>query len=391
MSFFFALFKGILMAIQIANTQFVTTQKSNLATPDVYQGKSVDKVPTNAGAPQKAGALDEKLAEAAKLQPRSFAKRYGEFLDRVKKIDNKILKGEAYMEDAKALWKDREKILKDLRGGVLTDVLVAYGYGDKAAEIEKKLFKEKNIWKMVGVLSEVDPAYQDAYKTMEKAFKAKDTDTAAGIFKMLEGMADSKGLMKIFGMTEADQQFVKGMLAIAGAMKVPELVDKIWSKVKNRRARKKIAAEMLPILADIGDVYGVAYITEELNVWAVTWLDPEIIEKLLSSYRTSHGGPPTEDDAQEFLAYLASINPDWAYTYRNGEKVWNLSMFAYLSEHARIILLRSDEFKYPTSIGYLGKVASFQDLMLEHRPWIKLPEDIMNPKAKAPYRYSGGH
>lgn len=367
------------MAVAIAPTQFITTQKSGLAAADVYTGTPVEKVPINAGRTMTIGQLNEHLANQAKMSPKGTKARLEDLRKRAWDIEFNSKPDENKMEKWGKLWGDRKNIWKDVQGGLLTDALTNLGYGQHAKRIEKQIIGEKDPMKILATLSTIDPEFQVAFKGIEKALPMKDLDTAVGLSKLFHVWTGDAEFMKVFGFGE-EAELIHNLLTIATAIKLPELTDKIIGKIKDKRLKKKIAAQALPMAAQSGDMHTVQVVAEELNVYAVSNMHPETVEWLLANYRTDHGGDPTEEEGKKFLELLNTLRANWWLTKRGEETVYHLGMFAELSDHARIILLRDKVLKLPTSISFMCKSKSFVELNALKRPWIKLPKDVANPE-----------
>lgn len=367
------------MAISVASTQFVTTQKSGLATPDVYSGTNPEKIPTNVGTRTSTGKLETDIVSKTKTSPRASNTRFKELETKILEAIEKSPSGsfnDMYKSIKESLG-GKDAILREIKGGLLTDVLTNLGYTDDVDVLVDQILGEKDQTKPVN-----NPPTQEHQTVLEGIYtviNTKDLSTAQGIAEALEALTGDKELLKVFNIEE-EALLIGNVLKKAAKLRIPKLIDTIIATVKDERIKKRLLVSTLPTAAIHSDLETVTSVMEQISPYGVYTTYPEVIRWLLANYRTLHGGDPTTEDIQELLGMLKEFDEKWWLTKRGEVDVFNFDLFSNVSEHAKIVLSRTPELKLGGALCNVYKRQDFGSLTERLRPWIKLPEGMTDKR-----------
>lgn len=371
------------MAISVASTQFVTTQKSGLATPDVYSGTSPEKIPTNVGTRTSTGKLETDLVAKSKQTSSATKGRFKAFEDKIREAIDKSPTStfDDLYKNVKVALGGKDAILKEIKGGLLTDVLTNLGYKDNVDLIAGQILGEKDPMKILGHLGQITPEFQVLLGGVQTIIDAKDLDTAQGIAGVLESLTGDSQLLKVLNL-EDEAALVGNTLKKASKLRIPKLIDTIVATVKDDRAKKRLLVSTLPTAAIHSDLETVSSVMEQMSPYGVYTTYPDVIRWLLANYRTLHGGDPTPTDIKEFLTMLKKFDEKWWMTKRGNDEVFNFDLFSNVSPHAKIVLSRTPELKLGGALCNIYQRRDFGGLTEQLRPWIKLPEGMTDKRGE---------
>lgn len=349
----FFLFGNTIMSLEIAETTYITSKGSNLATVDVYGKKSVDKVAVNAGG----------LAGIAeKLNIPLTGKIFGELDKKIAKMKGKdgvwgLDDIDDVVKEVRNITKDK-KLLDNLKQSLVTDTLNKAGLSLNPATIQGIVSGNIDVNKLVfnefGVKADISKL-----------------DTANGITTFLTELTGSS---KYAELIKQDETFgvLKNLFDQATKLRIPKIVDKFIEVVNDDKVRRKLLLKSIPKTIDNSDIDTLDKIGNELGYNTIADVHPEAITHLLSKYSTLNGNLPDKEDAVKLKTLLDNITPNWWKTTRNGVEVFSLAPFSNLSGHAKIALSFIPEVAPVVIMSGIYDTRSIEEIMDEKRPWIKL-------------------
>lgn len=362
------------MAKATASTQFITTQKSGLAVKDVYDGQSSEKEVLNIGSKVGVGKLDTDTATKAMIDPKSLRGRFQEYNEKIRKAtsDKRLGSIDTALDKVRNAVGNKESIINDLKGGLLTDVLTGLGYKDDASIVAGMIIGEKDPLKILGGLGQLDPNIGVVIDGINTIINAKDLDSVTGIADVLQQLTGNTDLIKVLQL-ENEAALLGGVLEKAIRLRVPTIVDVILDTVKERKTRQRLLIQSVPVIAHNSDLVTLRKVANLIGWRGIYATYPMVIHWLLANYRTTGGTSPTKMDAKEFIDILIALKPDWWLTKRGDDNVLNFEMMVQVSEHAKIALSYKEDLRTLSALANQYKNRGFRDILNTTRPWIKFP------------------
>lgn len=347
------------MPVQIAPTEFITTQDSGLATKDVYD-TNPETLIGNAfvassgwGFDMKMPILSGKIGEVTQL------------FDGIKKNAAGIKQG---INGVREIIKNKDKILSDLKDSISTDLLTHVGLGSYAGSINDVIAGRKSPESLLGVISSKDPQMKIIIDGVQTIRNAKDLDSAKGVFDLLGAVTGNSKLAEVLNL-QPEFILYSNLLTKASKLRIPEITDKVLEYI-DKDQKDKIYLANINRVTENSDLVTLEKIAEELGYTAVINSYPNVVKTLLESYTTLSGDSPTLKEAEEFDAFLTKLDKDWLYSYRGDSKVINFGLFENISSDSYDTLNLLDKYQSFLPIARLYPVDGIRGLTTKYKPWI---------------------
>jgi hypothetical protein len=220
----------------------------------------------------------------------------------------------------------------------------------------------KNYYKSIKVLT------QNGQHNIDNA----DYDSVSGILAMVSDVTGS-------GAFEATNLAVEAAVLHTAIeqltdLGVPELVDDVMQEIKDEQLRKTVARRSAGRLATSGNIDTIEIALNSVGAPPLTASQPTLPQQVLARYKLKEGS--TRADYPERLVQLVRVmnqlKPDWFWTYRGSERVWNLAMLSTASDDARLVLLSDEEYRTPTLIASSYPQRDVTRLMKDMYPMIAI-------------------
>lgn len=366
----FFLFGVVIMALQIAETRFITRHKDGVAAVDVY-GDSPKSEPINAGSTKSGLGSDLKIPNLGKFNSSA---------DNLKKVGASIEKalkdtrGKSFSEISKAVSTavgGKKGLINSIALGSITDALTNVGFSKNAKEIAGELLGARDPNNLLGLIGASDPQMKILVDGIGVVRSAKDLDTAQGISNMLGALTGNTELVKVLAL-QPQALVLKTLLDDATSLRIPSLVDTILGTIEEESQKKQLLYSLAPKAAENSDLYTIELIMDSLGGYNLNRTYPDLTNSIVTNWTTLSGLSPTEEDITSLLTTLNKLNPDWYYTKRNGKKVYNLDLFSVVSPHAEHAFKTNPELLVPLALSGKYTPQEVRTLFKKQRPWIEV-------------------
>lgn len=242
--------------------------------------------------------------------------------------------------------------LENLAGDMLTNALKSTGWIDD--NVAKMAFGEDGKLS----ISEAKAMYKGlkmVVDDVETFIDNADFKSVAGISNIINDIVGETELAKVLNI-ETELSVLKFVNDLSTVWGVPNALDKLMGTLPDDESKKVFVTESLPATITSGNLSTLNTAVNTLGAVTVTALYPKIVPTVLSNYSYDKGNHyPTGGQLNTLVESLQNIDPDWAYTYRNGRRIFNLEPFMKCSRSALDLLLMSEEFKHPALIAKTNK------------------------------------
>lgn len=347
------------MAVQIAETRFITKSSSGLASVDVYGGSPEKTALNNGGSsqgpgfttPNTAGKINELVAGLTDV----LGKTKGQSIDKV-------------LAAVKGVVGNKKGLIEGFKNTLVTDALTNLGFGKNAKEIAGVIIGGGDANNILAAFGKTNPEMGIVVNGIQTVINAKDLNTAQGVGILLGQLTGNADLVKVLDL-QPETLLLKSLLADATRLRVPELVDAILDSAKENKDRVKLLVLTTPQAAVNSDLETVKKTMELIGDTNTLRTHPTLLTDILKNYTTVSGGAPTPEEREELKTVLERLQPEWWLTTRNDEMVYNLDPFYKISEQAREALVGIPVLKVPLALVGLYSVQEVVDLKLSTRPW----------------------
>lgn len=314
------------MTVKLADTIFSTKPIEDLLVADVYEVE-------DGGVKSKVADLIEKSGSKLSLSTntKNMAKNLSGLVD-IKngklKFDPSMLKGR--LDDIKGNIKGT---LRTLGPAQLDNILGQYGTSiDGLKDIR------------VGV------------KGIIKDFDPKQFTTIKGITGLLSGVVGVDDVISYFDL-EAEYALFSGIVDEVIGLGFPEAVGSILDALKDNASDPEImqgvVRKNLPGIIATGDLDAILSAISISGVEALLSTQPNMLEETVRRYRHPRDLDKSKlpQQATKFVGLLDSLRGDWSYTYRDGVKTSDLTIYAMASGDSIELFSLIEEHVVPSLIA----------------------------------------
>lgn len=172
-----------------------------------------------------------------------------------------------------------------------------------------------------------------------------DTRSAAGIANLAAELGDNLAIQTID--PSGTSALLGGVLKEMSRWEAPELLDKVLDGIKDERAKKAALRKAAAHFAANGDADAIENIIRKVGADPLVRDRPTFPRDFLNRYRFKRGTTAKHHPARltQLVWIMDRLQPDWFWTSRRGEGVWNLAIVAYASDHAQILFNGSDTYR----------------------------------------------
>lgn len=242
--------------------------------------------------------------------------------------------------------------LENLAGDMLTNALKSTGWIDD--NIAKMAFGEDGKLSIAEAKS-MYKGLKMVIDDVETFIDNADFKSVAGISNIINNIVGETELAKVLNI-ETELSVLKFVNDLSTVWGIPNALDKLMGTLPDDETKKVFVTESLPATIQSGNLSTLNTAVNELGSITILSLYPKIVPTVLANYSYEKGNYyPTGDQLNKLIDSLHSIDPDWAYTYRNGRRIFNLEPFMKCSRSALDLLLMSDEYKHPALVAKTNK------------------------------------
>lgn len=349
------------MALQIAETKFITKASSGLAAVDVY-GASPPKEAKNAG------SLLSGLVAGFKTP--NTAGEINKIADSLTKALEKT-KGKSYAEQMKALKSvlgGKDALLKNFKNSMVTDVLTNVGFGANAKEIAGVLVGDRDPTNLLTALGKTNPEMKIVVGGIQTVVAAKNLDTAVGIGELLGKLTGNTELVKVFNL-QPETLMLKSLLDSATMFRVPHLIDAILDSSSSDKEKRVLLVAIVPKTALHSDLDTLLKTMTEIGDTNTYRTHPTLIVDILANYIPLSGLSPTKEESEQLRSILDRLKPEWWLTDRGGERVYDLDVFYKISQSSVEALYMFNDLRVPLTLTGIYPSLDIGTLGLQVRPW----------------------
>ncbi|WDS62211.1 hypothetical protein [Pseudomonas phage D6] len=189
-------------------------------------------------------------------------------------------------------------------------------------------------------------------KQLIDTFKNGGYNQVSAMVGFISDLTDNPNL-KLFDLG-AEAAILRGVVEEVSAWGIPDLVDKVLKDktdttkftVIKRSAEKISASSSLDVLLAYANVKN-ADGTQNIGSNALNANTPDFATKVLSNFAFVEGITVADYPSQltKLVQLMDMLKPDWFWTTRGNERVWNLGTLATSSENAVTLFLSSPDYR----------------------------------------------
>lgn len=224
--------------------------------------------------------------------------------------------------------------------------------------------------------------YYKAYKIVEKNL----TDGAEDVKKLTNVDPDSAQSVMDMVSDVTGHPLVQGSdlgahaAVLHGAIEkmaewgVPELIDDTLKKIKDEDLRREVARRSASKLVRAGNIDMVESAIKNVGASALVAENPRLPQQVLQMYQFK--AKTTPEDYPELLTQLVwcmdRLQPNWFWTQRAGQDVWNLATLVRISDDARELLSSDETYRSPAITAQFFPERTTTNLLRTMYPGIAL-------------------
>jgi len=197
-----------------------------------------------------------------------------------------------------------------------------------------------------------------------------DLNNAQGVMALLRDVTGND----VFSVLDLDAEVgvLRGVLEEVSAWGVPELVDSVLSEIDDPEVRRQVVQASTDRLSQDSDIDGIEAILNQVDASALTANRPDFPKKVLERYKFTSGVTPDQypDKLAQLVGVMDKLHPDWFWTRRGGEDVWNLSIIRTASDDAKQLFYSDPDYRTPALIAPLYPEKEFTALARKLYPGI---------------------
>lgn len=207
------------------------------------------------------------------------------------------------------------------------------------------------------VITQVTDALGNPQRAENQARSLFDYKNASDVTNAIQRFLGNKDVINQFDLG-AEAVMVGELLNQAVRAGIPSAVDVLVRNASSPEQRRYIITRNIAPILFSGDVATMEASISHVSPSVIASLRPNFAQDFLGNFRMPFG--TTRDSYLSYktriLALLNSINPNWPYGQRGGEKMLSLIPFSKMSQDATLVFAMSDEFSVQSMIA--GKFLS---------------------------------
>lgn len=207
---------------------------------------------------------------------------------------------------------------------------------------------------IVGGLGLPDDIYDTVVVTIaDKTSNFKgEVNGARQVFSLINQVTKSSQLSSFFDVG-SESALMSGVMREAIALGVPDAIDVLVENAKDDQIAYNALYANMRVAVESSDLDTIMLMIDKVGVNTFRAQVPDAAALLLANYELPVG-TTTEDYDSELIALqlvLDVLDPNWDKVERNGEWIQTLTPFADISDDARKLLMRDENFMVASLVG----------------------------------------
>lgn len=260
----------------------------------------------------------------------------------------------------------RKRLMQTLKGG-------RSNFDSLSEEMKQNLLRNLDGG---GQKTSGDPTYAKFLRAESQSgsltLASSDYNSAKGVAAMLRDLTSSE-LFEVADLG-AEASVLHAAIEEMSKWGVPELIDDVLKDIEDEKLKKEALRRSARTISASGDIDLIEKVIRQVGVSPLISHRPNFPEQVLRSYRFKQGITPSEypDRLEQLVWVMDRLQPDWFWTTRGEEQVWNLAIIAGASDHARELLLTTEPYRSAILTATFYPKTSTRQLMRSMYPMIAL-------------------
>lgn len=189
----------------------------------------------------------------------------------------------------------------------------------------------------------VQAKVDDIYRTI----RTGDTSSATGIMSMMKDLTGNS-LFSAFDIG-AEIGLISVALEEISKWEIPELIDDALDYFDDEDAKRQAVQRSSSQIMNTGDIDSIERLINQVGADALTAENPDFALNLVRRYTFKVGESVADYPVRltQLVRVLDQLDPEWLYTLRNGEQVYQLKTLLFASPDVITLLSSAPEYRTP--------------------------------------------